>query len=238
MRNLWCWASALALAATSVACSSSSDSGSSGGGRTMNLKGGKGLTYDGGTGGYFDVEGRTGAGGVKVLSAGSVNTDVSLPSRVPYLGTNAQIVSADTTLNVGASGFHLTAGSTTVTNGTGTVTGIWVKPGVTLTINPNYDTNNADVDNNAATGTREQVRFYLSDSLIVDGTIKIGKMDQTAAGEGLGVNTANVYTGYVGAWWISSSGKIDVSGADNVSGPGRNGGYLQAYPDTIYNAGI
>ena len=204
----------------------------------MTLKGGKGITAYGGTGGYFDVEGDTGAD-VKVLSAGTVNTDVSLPTQLPYLGIHPQDVTTDTTLSVAGSGFRLTAGSTTILNANGDqVTGIRVRPGVTLTIKPNLDTNNADADVNAATGTREEVRVYLSDGLIVEGAIKIATMDVAVAGDGAGVNSANFRIIGVGGLFVASSGKIDVSGADNASGPGRNGGFFDAYPDAFNNAGV
>ena len=223
------------LAATVVAACSSGGGSAAGG--TMTLKGGKGATGNGGDGGYFDVEGSTGAA-VKVLASGGVNTDVSLPTQLPYLGTNPQDVTTDTTLEVGASGFYLTASSTTVTNATGTVTGIRVRKGVTLTIKPNWD-----LDGIAA--TYEVVRISLSDGLIVEGTVKITPIDLAAAGDGLGPSTASVdLTG--GYWWtsglgglfIASTGKIDVSGASSTSGAGSDAGYFRAHCDAFNNAGV
>ncbi len=229
------------LAALAIsACSSGGGDSSSGGGISglaFTQKGGKGTAGGGGNGGYFDVEGY-GGGDVKVVSSGSINTSVSLPTRLPYLGTNWQDVTTDTTLGVGSSGFYLTAGTATVSNGTGTVTGIRVRPGVTLTIRPNYDTDNADADGNMATGTREEARFYLSDGLIVEGAIKIATMDASVAGDGAGTNTANLNITGLGGLFVASTGKIDVSGADNGSGPGRNAGYFYAFPDAFNNAGV
>src|SRR6266568_782004 len=231
MRNLWCWASALALAATSVACSSSSgDSGSSGGGQVINMKGGKGLTYDGGTGGNFDVQGY--GGDVKVLSSGSVNTDVALAPRLPYLGTNPWVVAADATLSIGATGYPTTLGSHYVRdNGGAVITGIHVNPGVTLTIKPNIDTN-------ATATSAERVNIRLYEGFIIEGTVKIAHRDTTTLGDGLSPNVADTQFWYMGGVYVASGGKIDTTGTDNVSGPGGNGGDVWfAYPDTFYSAG-
>jgi hypothetical protein len=203
-------------------------------GRTLNLKGGAGATGLGGSAGSLYVYNNRGTD-LQVLTSGTVNSNLSVPIYTPYLGTNVLDVTVNTTLEVGTG---LSAGSTTVTNGSGTVTGIRVRPGVTLTIKPNFDTNNADIDANPATGTREEVRISLSDGIYVEGTIKIDVRDATTAGDGAGVNTADLRIVSSGAIVVAPTGKIDLSGADNAGGTGRNGGTWQnSYPDAFYNAG-
>ncbi len=229
----------LVLAAAVVsACGSSSKSGGAvaAGNTPFTVKGGKGTSAGGGNGGSFQVQSHGGAE-VRVDSSGAVNTAVTLPTQLPYLGTNWQDVTANTTLDVGATGFSLAAGSTTVSNATGVVTGIRVRPGATLTIKPNFDTDNADGDFNFATGTREEARLFLSDGLIVEGTIKIAVRDATVAGDGLGTNTADFYLYGLGGLYVAASGTIDVSGADNASGAGANGGFFQARPEVVNNLG-
>jgi hypothetical protein len=233
MRKVWCWASALVLATTSVACSKSSSGETSSSGRIVNLKGGKGLTNDGGTGGYFDIEGNTGAAGVHVLGSGSVHTATALPNKKPYLGTNAQIVTGSVTLQVGTTGFHLSKNSGTVSNADGAVTGIWVKPGAVLTIKPNED-----VDADFVATTYERVNMSLSDGLIVEGTIQIAKKDSAAALDGLGTDTGDFTLGDIGGFWVGPEGRIVLDGTSNASGAGGNAGYFEVYPDAAYVAGV
>lgn len=231
MRNVLAWVSILVLAGTSAACSGG-DSGGGGSGISglgFNMKGGKGTAGDGGTGGYFDID-AWGGGDVKVLASGSVNTSVSVPSRLPYLGTHAMDITTDTILDVATTGFHLVAGDTAIYDGTDVVTGIRVRPGVTLTIKPNFP----------GAGVRDYARLNLSDGLLVEGTIKLAKVDQSAAGDGLGVDTAGLSFNYyeLGGLVITSSGKIDLSGADDGAGAGRNGGSLTVWPEAFSSAGV
>lgn len=240
MRTLLLRLGVLVVAAAIVpACGGGSGGGGASGGisvsgLSLNLKGGNGTTGSGGDAGSLYVYNYRGTD-LRILKSGTVNSGISVPIYVPYLGTNVLDVTANTTLSVGSG---LTAGSTTVTNSSGTVTGIRVRPGVTLTIKPNYDTNNGDGDNNVATGTREEVRIALSDGIYVEGTIKIDRRDNAAAGDGLGPNTADLRISDSGAIVVTASGKIDLSGADNASGTGANGGtWRPSYPDALYNAG-
>ena len=203
---------------------------------SFSAKGGKGLANDGGYGGYFEMDAY--GADVKVLATGVVNTDVTLPTDLPYLGTNWVDVTTNTTLGVGSSGFHLTAGSDTVSNDSGPVTGIRVRPGATLTIQPNFDQDNADWDWDASTGTLEQVIITLSDGLVVEGTIKIAPKDLSAQGDGLGPDSADFReNNWTGGLFIASGGKLDLSGASNAAGPGGNGGNFYWRPESLNNAG-
>lgn len=232
----------LALAAAIVPACGGGGGGGGGGapggvsvsGLTLNLKGGNGTTGTGGDAGSISVYNNRG-NDLQILKSGTINSGISVPIYVPYLGSNVLDVTSNMTLGVGSG---LTAGSTTVTNTSGTVTGIRVRPGVTLTIQPNFDTDNADSDLDPATGTREEVRISLSDGIYVEGTIKIALRDGSTAGDSLGPDTADFRITFSGAIVVTASGKIDLSGANNPSGTGANGGnWWYSYPDALYNAG-
>jgi hypothetical protein len=215
----------LALAAAIVpACGGGGGGGGGGGvsvsGKTINLKGGTGSTGAGGNAGDFDCRNYRGTD-LKILKSGTVNSNLSVPIFKPYLGDNPLVVTSNTTLGVGSG---LTAGSTTVTNTSGTVTGIWVHPGVTLTIQPNFDTNGSP-------GTLEEVRFQVDEGIYVEGTIKIALRDGSP-------DTADLRITSSGAIVVTATGKIDLSGANNPGGTGADGGtWFPSYPDALYNAG-
>src|SRR5262245_6617021 len=139
---------------------------------TFKSLGGKGSVGAGGSGGICRVAGLS-ASDTQVLKTGAINTAFIMPSATPPLGSNPLTISANTTLDV--PGGALTPGLTTVLgdNGTTTATGLWVKPGVTLTLGPNWDLDNLDVDNDVSTGTKEQCRIAFQLGVLVEGNIRV-----------------------------------------------------------------
>lgn len=220
---------ALVAAAVIPACGNSDAGG--GGGLTFTSRGGSGLAGtlgNGGIGGSFEIYAYSG-NDVKVLTSGTVNAVVALPAvTVPYLGTNVADITTNTTWNVGG---ELAASSTTVTSG-GTVTGVRVRPGVTLTIQPNYDDVGGDT-------FRDTVRVAFANGVLVEGTILIDFQDLAAPGDGLSNNCSRFYISGENLV-ISGTGRILVKGKDVVGGVGGNGGLFDdsGVTGTVINAGV
>jgi len=177
----------LAVASLIPACGGGSGGGggeTSVSGLIFTTKGGKGLVGDGGRGGYFDVLAK-GGGDLSVRRSGGINVTVGAPKQTPYLGLNPMVVSSNFTLSltsaVGTGQLNNADG--TILNANGTVTGIWVKPGVTLTIRPN--------DGPTGNAPHTLVTLDLADGVLIEGTIKIGVRDGAGEGDGLGLDTSS-----------------------------------------------
>jgi hypothetical protein len=192
-------------------------------GNVISLKGGNATAGSGQYGGYFEVEAYNGSD-VGVLSGGVVNASIGEPALVqPFLGSNPLIVTADATLAVGSgpSGSSLSNANSTVANVAGTVTGLWVKPGVTLTIKPNAG------PTGAAAHTLVSLNF--SEAIYVQGAIKMAARDGVAEGDSLGADTANFYVSFCTSFITTPGSVIDLAGANNLAGAGGNGGYFNCY---------
>lgn len=232
---------ALTVAAAAVIPACSDGGGSSGGGGAgisglkILAKGGTGTNGDGGNAGVVDIYNYTG-GDLKVLTSGSVNTSVNVPSAVPYLGMNPRTLFAIPTITVQP----LPLGNTNATilgdDGVNPATGIWVKPGFTVTLSPNYDTSG---DGTPATGTFERCYLNVQYGIYVEGTVLLGRQDSVAQGDGLSLNAAQLYLQTCDNIVVAASGTIDSSGSDNAAGAGGAGGYLYApVYGTVVNRGV
>lgn len=185
--------------------------------RTIVARGGRGTNGAGGAGGPVTANNINGAD-VFILRNGTINTAFSMPTAIPRLGTNPRRITVDTTITVGTG---LTAGSRTILGDDGLTpaTGLWVAPGVTLSLGPNHDTDNADLDANQATGTLEDCQLDVADGFIVEGTVKLLLRD-------LSPDTANFYIICTHLLTTATS-TIDTRGnPSDLGGPGYNAGFL------------
>jgi hypothetical protein len=185
--------------------------------RTIVARGGRGTNGAGGTGGGVTANNINGAD-VYILRNGTINTAFSMPATLPRLGSNPRTITADTTITVGTG---LTAGSRTILGDDGltAATGLWVAPGVTLSLGPNHDTDNADLDGNTATGTLEDVQLDVTDGVIIEGTVRALLKDFSA-------NTANFFI-ECGNFAALENSVIDTRGSvSDLGGPGYDGGFL------------
>lgn len=223
---------ALAAAVIIPACGGSSGSGGGGlglsgtsvSGKTINLNGGNASGAGGGQGGYLDIEGYV-AGSVGVVSSGAINVSMSVPSpSKPFLGSNSITIAASGVLKIGtgnstggAAAFYLSNADSFIrlVSDNSVVTGVWVKSGVTLTLQPN-----------APTGAvaHTQAHIYVAEGWFIEGTVTTALRD--VGGEGLadGTAKADLYFDYPYNFQMSAAGAIDLSGANNGAGAGANGG--------------
>lgn len=178
---------------------------------TFKSLGGKGSVGAGGNGGICRVAGLSGSD-TQIRKTGAIDTTFIMPSATPPLGSNPLTISSDTTLDLG--GGALTAGVTTVLgdNATTTATGLWVKPGVTLTLGPNWDADNADLDDNVTTGM-DQCRIAFQLGVLIEGNIRV----LTRIGS---PDSAHFFI-FGGDVVIRSTATVVTSGAD--SAPGADG---------------
>jgi hypothetical protein len=146
----WLILLALAAAVFMPACKDSSDGGFSaappaedGPSVSILAKGGMGHAAGnvGGVGGNVTVMNFDGTG-IHILEAGEVDTLVEIPDVMPDLGENPRTIDEDTTLTLEPIYFEDffggPGGNVTVLGDDGTTpaTGLWIKPGATLTVNP------------------------------------------------------------------------------------------------------
>src|SRR5512142_2558723 len=98
-RNTPCWRVIAVVATAALAACSSSNSSTpppQEGTSTITMKGGTGSTGAGGNSNWFYLDNYAG-GDVKLLKTGVVNTDATVPTAMPYLGTTPVEIAADTT---------------------------------------------------------------------------------------------------------------------------------------------
>lgn len=175
-------------------------------------------TY-GGYGGTFRIENRNGTD-TKILRTGTVNATVTPNVVKPYLGDNPLTVEADTTLTPDLGGYL------TGDDGLNPATGLWVKSGAVLTLEP-------QIDEDLNPATFERVYLYFDEAAYLEGTIRVGR--KTGLNDGANLFFESSLENFV----ITSSGLIDTRGTDFTAGTdGGNGGYVYAaiYGTTI-NAG-
>jgi hypothetical protein len=188
---------------------------------TVKAFGGRSTVGVGGSGGFIAVH-NWGATDGKILKTGTVDASFPVPTTLPTLGSNPKTISANTALTVGGG---LTAGINTILgddNAT-TATGLRVLPGITLTLSPQLDIDNADADNNIATGTFEMAQLAFADGVIIEGTIKLAVKDGS-------VNTA-AFELYAETIVFLPGSKIDTNGAaGSVGFDGANAGNIRIQP--------
>lgn len=198
--------------------------------------------YGGGI--YMDVY-----GDVKVKKTGTVDTSFSIPSYAYHFGSNKATVTVDTTVKlqgtdtIAAGDLYLISGDTNlyVSNGeTGTVvSGLEVKPGVTLTVPANWDTwayfifeQSVQIDGTVRTAADAVDLDMESGSLFIVGSRGV----VTTKSSNAGVDGGDIYL-YSESVFINK-GVIDASGSDNTGGNGGNAGYAWADADSLlYNTG-
>ena len=201
-------------------------------GLKMLLSGGTGTTGNGGNGGdvYFENYTRGDSG---VFRAGAIDSVRTVPVAPPSLGSNPKTITGtvnftvDTTGPVGVNQVLVASTGILGDDGSTTATGLWVKPGATLVLPPHVDTNSTPT-------TYERVALYFSDGVFVEGTIQIGFRD------GSTLDRAEFFLG-TESLVVAPSGRINVRGADNASGPGGNGGSFDTSNigvDPLWNAGV
>lgn len=226
MRQWTCRAALLALAATLVpACGGSGGVQERGlGVLVMNMLGGRGTNGNGGSGGYLEVYAETG-GDIDINRRGSVNASVTIPVVAPYLGSNPRTVTGTATITTTA-GVNTILGDDNATP----ATGLWVRAGANVTITPNIDVDDADVDGDPATGTKEEVQLVFAEGVYIQGTLAVATRDGSDNVADLDVDAEVL---------VIAGGRILSAGADNVAGAaGANGGAVRvSVSDSIVNAG-
>lgn len=229
---------ALALAATGCG-------GGGGGGSTQDpepaptlkilARGGKGTTGPGGSGGPISISAAAGSD-VRVLATGSVDASFHRNLVPPDLGPNPLTVAAAQTLTPDA------AGALVGDDGASPATGLWVKPGATLTLLPN-------VDWDGVPGL-ETVRLVVPGGLWVEGALTVGlRADSTvdasdlrvAAGAAVlagrldlsGLAATTPRGGHAGNLFVEADGGIQLAGVIRAVGgdgdKGGNGGIVSVY---------
>jgi hypothetical protein len=190
-------------------------------GRTILTRGGKGTILSGGDGNYVELYNYNGNSDVRVLKSGTPNTAFKAPTYAPYLGKNPKTISADTifTVAVTPTPNRVLAGNASILgdDDTNTASGLHVAAGVTLTIEVNWDSDNADDASNPSTGTFEQANLYFDDGVLLEGKIVVKHRDLTAQRDGLSPHTGDLLL--QASQFVSRVGStIDTSGDDANGG--------------------
>lgn len=179
--------------------------------------GGNGSNGDGGNGDEIYVYGDYVMGDVSFMKTGTVDAGVSIPNVMPYLGTNPRTVTTATTL-VGV----LEANTPFDGDVAGAATGLWVRSGATLTLDPNEDPGN--------TANKTTVFLAFNNGVYIQGTVVINVMTASPDTSLLNLSCQNLV--------IAPGGSLIVKGADNAGGTGRNGGNSTLnISDTFVNSG-
>jgi len=190
------------------------------GANSIVARGGNSTGGKGGNGAQIQIN-NLGGSDAKILRAGSINTDFEVPDATPSLGTNPRTFSVDTTLSVGSG---LTAAITNILgddNAT-VATGLWIKPGVTLTVNPNFP----------AAAPRNFLQLDFGDCILIEGTLRVGDYD---AFPGYKVNFNLNGNGTI---LIRDTGMIDGAGGPAGGGVGGGGSYITLFSyGTVINHG-
>ncbi|ACL66549.1 PE-PGRS family protein [Anaeromyxobacter dehalogenans 2CP-1] len=195
----------LACALALAACSSGGGDGPSAATPAVSARGGTGRTSTGGGGGAFIVS-VTPGGGVS-LRPGVAPPALAIPIvPAPDLGANPRTLSSDATL--------LAAGPILGDDGASPATGLWVKAGATLTLDP---------DGSA-------VAYLLVDGAIrVDGTVVTTLYDASQSTATISLRAAALH--------VSASGRIDGTPPDSAGDGLGSGGVTVRTSGAIVNAG-
>jgi hypothetical protein len=180
-----------------------------GGNLSMVSRGGQGLTGNGGAGGEFYLYAYS-SGDILVTPNGTVDTTYTIPDVRPELGINPRSVTANETIQP-----DTTTNQILGDDGLTPATGLWVAPGVTLTLMPNND--------QFGGGVYSRIYMIFEDGVIVEGALDAEPGDLAAFDDGLGNYTANLLI-VADNFWMSASGSIDTSGAAALMGDGAAGG--------------
>jgi hypothetical protein len=171
--------------------------------------GGTGSTGAGGQGGDLYIESSSG-GDVEISKDGALPKIPSFKWLNPSLGSNPLTVTTNTTVT--PDGSQRVLGD----DGATTATGLWVKAGATLTLEPNYDWDGI--------AGNETAYLYLDEGVLVEGTIVTGPKN------GAGPDAAQLYL-YATTIVIAKTGRVDTSGDDVAAGDGGDAGYLRLGAD-------
>lgn len=196
----------LACALALAACSGGGDGGPAAPLPSVSARGGAGRTGAGGAGGSFGVFVTSGAGAS--IRPGVAAPALSVPAvPAPDLGANPRTLSADAALvPVG--------GQILGDDGANPATGVWVKAGATLTLDP---------------GEAADAFLEVGGAIRVDGAIRttVIEADRTTAQIRL----------YAGALHVSAGGRIDATPPDSDGEGLRSGGVTVRAAGAISNAG-
>jgi len=192
-------AAPLTLAFAALACSGGTPQPPPAGTLKIVTKGGTATTGLGGLGGSITINGG-GGGPLQLLQTGSFDPSFTVDATTPpALGSNPRTVSANATLVVNdpANPANGLGGDTDPTK---PATGLWVKPGITLTLQPFAGTTSS---------------LTVADGIFVEGTLTVTR---TAAGDARNITFAcsNLVA--------TSASVIDLSGADATAAVGGFGG--------------
>jgi len=190
------------------------------GANSIVARGGNSTGGKGGNGAQIQIN-NLGGSDAKILRAGSINTDFVVPDATPSLGTNPRTISVDTTLSVGSG---LTAGVASILgddNAT-VATGLWIQPGVTLTVNPNFP----------VAAPRSNLQLGFGDCVLIEGTLRVGDYD------GFPGYKVPFFMSGNGTILIRDTGMIDGAGETTGGGGGGFGAYITLFSyGTIINHG-
>jgi hypothetical protein len=258
------WLALLALPV--AACSSNNDSGPAPavdtGGTTpaapavsIVAKGGASRStsgdYAGGHGGEVTIWNYDGTG-IHILKTGAVNAFIEIPDTLPDLGANPRTIDADTTLTPSSGSFFMPPGYLLGDDGMTPATGLWVKPGVTLTLNANvYEEDYYLPWSDSGNGYHAVFLRCDYGAVLVEGAIRVPRKTFVP------YNSYDLpYTWdascdlfvYTGNFVVSSTGSIDLKGAPDsltdrdsdlgIPERGGNGGHLEVVAEgSIVNKG-
>jgi hypothetical protein len=183
--------------------------------------GGTGSASTGGTGGPIALGNYNGSDSW-ILKTGTIDTTFAMPSGDPDLGSNPLTVDVTATLAL-ADGVTTILGDDAAT----TATGLWIKPGVTLTLTPNWPAGPASIE----------ARLVFAKGILIEGTLKTDVREAEVHQSNLLLQAANLK--------VRAGGAITTAGADNGAAPnGSNGGaiylniaYLVTQEGTITSTG-
>jgi hypothetical protein len=191
-------AAPLTLAFAALACSGGTPQPPPAGTLKIVTKGGTATTGPGGLGGAVTVSG-SGGGPLQLLQTGLPDASFTVDTAQPALGANPKTIATSTTLVVNDPANPVN-GDTVATQ---PATGLWVKPGITLTLQPFV----------GATST-----LNLTSGVLVEGTLTATR-NPAGDATSITITCANLL--------VTTAGIIDLSGLDSGVALGGAGGTFQ-----------
>ncbi|ABC82784.1 hypothetical protein [Anaeromyxobacter dehalogenans] len=202
LRTFTSLACALALAA----CSGGDGGSPSAAIPAIGARGGTGRTGAGGAGGAFIVSVTPGGGAV--VHPGVAPPGLAIPTvPAPDLGENPRTIAADTALAP-------VAGELLGDDGANPATGLWVKAGATLTLDP---------------GESFEAYVEVSGAIRVDGTIRPPVLEADQSTAAISLRAAALH--------VSPGGRIDGTPPDSAADGLASGGVMVRVSGAIVNAG-
>ncbi len=185
------------------------------------FRGGTGSTGSGGGGGSVQITGQT-ASDVSILREGSIDASFAVSIVKPVLGANPRTISINTSLQPTVGNQILGDDNLTA------ATGLWVRPGATLTLRPSLDTAGTAV-------TLEQATVIFTSGIYLEGTIRAGRKDAVTSGDGATLNGADLLL-TCNNFVSRSTGSVDTSGDDSAGAAGSGGFFNVTSTLSIVNA--